>query len=372
MKRKINKKKNQSLLIVFSNLGLGGVQKKIIDIVNTLAKSNPDLSIYILLRRYDDFDLSGKIQNNNVTILNYTDWLKVKTPFLFIFYLIYQTFHFNPKVILSFLSPFSLPAILAKKIFFWRKIRVIVSQDHYTSRSIRDLRYSILNYLGIKLLYPAADYIIAPSLQVKKDLIENYLLREEKIKIIQNWTSFADKKIKKLKQSYDLIYVGRLERIKRIDFFLRAVAEIKKRRKDVTFCIIGDGMDRKRLENLSKKLGIKNNVFFLGTRKNIEYYLAQSRLFVFNSRFEGFPLSILEAMACGVPVLSRSFVGASEVLKDYDNSFIFNSLDSFVEKSLTLINNPSLRNKVVNQAKTDIKSRYSLRNIFSYFRLMRI
>lgn len=360
------------LFIVFSNLGLGGVQKKIVDIVNLLAKTQPNLPIYILLRRRNDFDLGNKIKNRRVEIINYTDWARVKTPFFFTFFLLYQVWQLKPEAILSFLSPFSLPAVLAKLAFFWRKTKVVINEDHYTSGIVPLLRYSKLNRWGIKLFYPKADLIISPTRAAKKDLVDNFGVPEEKIKIVPNWTHFANRRITKVPPKYDLIYAGRLERPKRIDFLLRGIVEMKKAKEDIRLCLLGDGKEKVRLENFAKRKGIKDNVDFGGARQDVENFLAKSRLFVCTSQFgaEGFPLAILEAMAIGVPILAFRFAGVEDVIKDGESGFIFNSFKELIKKTLWLLENQAERKAAAKQAKAIVKKDHSLKNANDYLQAL--
>lgn len=360
------------LFIVFSNLGLGGIQKKIVDIVNLLANVRPSLPIYILLRRRDDFDLGGKIKNKQVVIINYTDWARVKTPFFFTFFLLYQVWRLKPKAILSFLSPFSLPAVLTKLAFFWRKTKVVINEDHYTSGIVPLLRYSKLNHWGIKIFYPQADLVISPTRKAKIDLVDNFGVTEEKIKIVPNWTHFANRRITKVPKKYDLIYAGRLEKPKRVDFLLRGIVEMKKSKEDIKLCLLGDGKEKMRLEDFARRKGIKDNVDFWGTRQDVENFLAKSRLFVCAPQFgaEGFPLAILEAMAMGVPILTFRFAGVEDVIKDGENGFIFNSSRELIKKTLWLLKNPAERKAAAKRAKAIVKKNHSLKNANDYLQAL--
>jgi len=356
------------LFIVFSNLGLGGIQKKIVDITNALLKSNPDLPIYILLRRSDFFDLSDEIKNPNVTILIYSDWAKVKTPLFFTFFVLYQVWRLFPRAILSFLSAFSIPSILAKLVFFWRRIVVIVNEDHYTSGIVPHLRYSTLNHFGIQFLYPHADLIISPTRSAKHDLVVHYGVPADKVKLVPNWSRYAYNKIKNTRKIYDLIYAGRLSKTKRVHLLLKGVARIKKLKKDISLSILGDGEERNALESLAGKLGIVDNVIFMGAKRDVSVYLVKSKIFVCYSQFgaEGFPLAILEAMAMGLPVLTYKFAGATDVIANGKNGYLFHTMDEFVKKALRLLVYPRERQAIAHMAKKEAKLHYSVSNVCEY------
>ena len=113
--------------------------------------------------------------------------------------------------------------------------------------------------------------------------------------------------IKPNKKTSDLIYAGRLLSHKNIDVFLQAIAEIKKENKKIKAIIIGDGPEKKNLERLTTKLKLNNNVKFLGnvpTDTEVYSLIKSSKVFVFPSSREGFGVVVIEAFACGVPVIT--------------------------------------------------------------------
>src|SRR5262249_40122941 len=97
------------------------------------------------------------------------------------------------------------------------------------------------------------------------------------------------------------IIVARLDRMKGHDVLLKALA----RRPDpCPMLIVGDGSERGALEGLASELGVRDSVRFLGFRKDVPDLLAASDFFVLPSRTEGLPLSVLEAMAHGLPSIA--------------------------------------------------------------------
>jgi glycosyltransferase involved in cell wall biosynthesis len=108
--------------------------------------------------------------------------------------------------------------------------------------------------------------------------------------------------------------VGRLTEIKDHDFFLRLFAAWEK--KDAIAHVIGDGHLRPALEQQARELGIADRVRFLGTRNDPEVFYREADLLVHTSRNEGTPLTILEAMAAGVPVLATAVGGVPDLLAD--------------------------------------------------------
>jgi alpha-1,3-mannosyltransferase len=106
------------------------------------------------------------------------------------------------------------------------------------------------------------------------------------------------------------IFVGRMSRNKRIDNLIRTIAEINGLGRDATLVVIGEDWEGQRtwLEGLAKSLGIGKNVIFAGriSRPSILQYFERAQFFVSASEYEGFGISVLEAMAAGLPVVVNS------------------------------------------------------------------
>ena len=91
---------------------------------------------------------------------------------------------------------------------------------------------------------------------------------------------------------------------------------------DSKLLILGQGEDRVSLEKLTHKLGIQKKVFFLGFQKNPYKYMAASDIFVLSSFWEGFANVVIEAMACGIPVISTRCYGPEEIITGGRNGIL--------------------------------------------------
>ena len=109
-----------------------------------------------------------------------------------------------------------------------------------------------------------------------------------------------------------VLTVARLDAQKGVAYLLDAAAEVP----DAIFVIAGEGPERATLEARASALGIAHRVRFLGHRRDVPPLLAIADLFVLPSLWEGLPLSVLEAMAAGVPVVATRIGGTDELVRD--------------------------------------------------------
>ncbi len=114
-----------------------------------------------------------------------------------------------------------------------------------------------------------------------------------------------------------LLAIGKLIPQKGFDLAIEAFAQVAHNHPDWTLTILGEGEMRSTLENLCVKFGLEDRVFMPGVVKNVDAHLRKADIFVLSSRFEGFPVTLCEAMACGVPVIaSNCLSGPREILHD--------------------------------------------------------
>lgn len=201
----------------------------------------------------------------------------------------------------------------------------IVSVRNHMSTKFSGGLSSIFWNFTIKYLYPRADKIIAVSEEIKKDLVTNYGIDENKIQVIYN--SYPIKKIEEqskvdLEEKYKSIFdkpvvitAGRLCKQKGQWNIIRAFSKVKESVKDAQLVIMGRGEYEEDLVNLSKKLTLENDIHFIGFQDNPFKFISKSKVFVMSSYHEGFPNSLAEAMCCEVPIISTDCLsGPREIL----------------------------------------------------------
>jgi len=111
--------------------------------------------------------------------------------------------------------------------------------------------------------------------------------------------------------------MGRLVESKQFDLLICAFAQCQPRHPDWRLVILGEGPERPSLESLARELGLGDRFMLPGAVRNPGPVLAQAQLFALTSRYEGFPMSLVEAMACGLPAVCTDYpAGPGEIISD--------------------------------------------------------
>lgn len=131
--------------------------------------------------------------------------------------------------------------------------------------------------------------------------------------------------------------------------------------KEINFYIMGNGKFLNIIKNESKKYKIK--IFFLGFIKNPIEILKNGDIFLYYSYKDSFSISILEAMACGLPVITNEFGAANEIIKNGYDGFVVENHDEFIKRIHEIIKNLKLRKKMGKRAKEKIESKFNWNNI---------
>ena len=124
------------------------------------------------------------------------------------------------------------------------------------------------------------------------------------------------------KKEYDLVFVGRLTEVKRVDTFLRAVLVVRQSLPTVKAMIIGDGPLIHDLEALTSELGISDNISFLGHCDNVELLIPKARIFVLTSDSEGLSQAMIQAMLCGLPAVASDVGDLNELIDENENGYL--------------------------------------------------
>jgi glycosyltransferase involved in cell wall biosynthesis len=231
----------------------------------------------------------------------------------------------RPRVLVAHLSHINLLAAMAIRLAGTNTRLVVV--EHGILSPVRSfLRKEWWVQWGMKKCYPSAAAIVAVSKNAARDIALHLGLPEEKIRNIYN-PVVTGELLRQAEMSLSHPWFGKKEApvilgagrlVKEKDFvtLIAAVAEVRKRR-PVRLVILGEGEEREALESLVLRLGMQEVVWMPGFVDNPYAYMASSDVFVLSSRREGLGNVLIEAMACGCPVIATDCPGGPrEILED--------------------------------------------------------
>lgn len=156
--------------------------------------------------------------------------------------------------------------------------------------------------------------------------------------------------------------VGRLSPQKGFDILLNAMTDVLEQIPHARLAIAGEGPEEAKLKTQCQNLGIETQVDFLGMRTDIPSLLQAFDLFVLPSRYESFPISILEVMAASKPIVSTRVDGIPESVSEDETGLLVppENAEALATAIITLLKDPALRAKMSTQARTRVESFFSL------------
>jgi len=247
----------------------------------------------------------------------------------------------------------------------------VISTCHgFISNDLQLKLYNRLDHFVLRF----SQRIIAVSQGIKSDLIKSGI-KESRTRLIQNAVGvsysdelFAQNRFAK-RQKYSIAekdfvvgYIGRLSEEKGIRYLIEAIALQVRSAFPVKLLIIGEGPQRKELEEFVEKENIKRNVIFAGFQNDIGDWLPAMDVFALPSLTEGTPMSLLEAMAYGIPVIASAVGGVPQVIDSGEEGILVSAgkPQDLSDAILLLYKDIALRERFSEAAKKKIKLKYNI------------
>jgi glycosyltransferase involved in cell wall biosynthesis len=295
------------ILFVIPSLETGGSERVLVTLIRNLDPKQFDLSLAILGR-------NGPFGNDLPPHVTSFD-LKVQRVRYAAFSILRLVNDTRPDIVFSFGSHLNF-LISAIKALFPKKTRLII-REGTMPREIGTLSRKSWFTTIYRLLYNRSDVVICQSDAMKKSLTQHYGVRVGKICQVYNPVD-----LRKIDHdagsvspfppkdgSLNILAVGRLELVKRFDLLIREFSRFRTIHTQARLWILGDGSQMSILKQLSSDLGVGNVVNFMGLQSNPYAWMKHADLFVICSAYEGLPNVLLEAIACGCPVLATDSPG---------------------------------------------------------------
>lgn len=238
------------------------------------------------------------------------------------------------------------------------------------------LRHGFVNYFNKRQLfrsifYRFSKYIIANSSQGYK---ANKLKINNSRFILYNGVDpkfiecYQNKDYKK-NDLIQLLSVSRLHPIKDYETILKALRiVVDKSKSKIKYKIVGDGPNYNKIKSLINTLKLAEYVDLVGKTAKVEYLYENADLFIHSSKSEGCPNVVLEAMACGVPVLATNTGGTPEIINhNTGRLFEYKDVANLANMILELIENETLRDELVINAHNYILKNHTYKNLANKF-----
>ncbi|NMC36491.1 glycosyltransferase [Candidatus Beckwithbacteria bacterium] len=196
--------------------------------------------------------------------------------------------------------------------------------------------------------------MITVSESSKKDMIKIGLGKKHQIAIINPGVTVCSPKNSKKTSYPSILYLGRLKAYKSIDTLIEAMVEIKQKQPKAKLTIAGFGEHKKQLKKLVKKLHLQDTVSFVGKVSEEAKYklLTESWVFAYPSSMEGWGISVIEANACGTPVVAANVPGLRDSVSNPHTGYLVPHGDSgaFAQKITQLLTKKKLRTRMEQEA----------------------
>ena len=329
----------------------GGTERVLSIIANELSKQKNKFNIYILSITNENntsyFRLEKEIKNNR--ILKSKDVNFKKQYFQVVKGIRHYIKENNIDILIDvevIASLFSIPATRFTKT-------KLISWEHF---NFYEDNGSHLRIYARKLAARFSNCIITLTEHDKQNYLNNLDIKG-KVEYIYNPIEEVDDIECNIK-SKQIISVGRLTYQKGFDMLCDVAKVVLKDNKGWKWLILGDGEDKDKLRSKIKEYGLENKLILKGNVSNVEEYYKNSSLYVMTSRFEGLPMTLLEAKTYKLPIVSfNCLTDPSEIVKNNINGYLINpeNVEAMSNKLNILMNDENKLKEFSNNAQIDIE-----------------
>lgn len=234
-----------------------------------------------------------------------------------------------------------------------------------------------------RALLRRGDRVVAVGDAVRRALVANEGIAERRIDVIYNGTPLerfemlpapgeARRALGIAPEDFVALQVARLDRIKDHATSLRAMARLRRELPQAKLLLTGDGPEREALARLTNELQLQDTVAFLGMRRDVPNLLAAADVFLLSSVSEGIPVTVIEAMAAGVPVVSTDVGGVPEVIQHGDTGLLCSAGDAaaLAAHLSTIHRDRSLASALASNAKQRVKESFSEQAMMEYYQTL--
>jgi glycosyltransferase involved in cell wall biosynthesis len=352
--------KKVKVATIIPTLDTGGAEKLAIDLVSNVNTEKFEVILISLFPQKNSiYEVIASERGIRVIYLNKRPGLD-----LFTFFELWKTLQkFKPDVVHThiYTSTYVWPWMMCHKKAKWvHTVHSVASKELYSFH--KPIMTTV--YKSYRNFAP-----VAISNYIKQSVLEEYQVPESRINLVYNGIDlkfFNPSETKKNKDSTDMefICVARLNPVKNHKLLLNAFYELLKVFPQSRLTLVGEGELRPELEKIIIHLKIQDNVDIIGETNDVRYYLTKADIFILTSKYEGLPLSILESMAVGLPIIATEVGGIPDIVKNEINGVLVESEDvsSLSNAMIRIVKDFTFRKRVSLQNKMDAK-KYDLSSV---------
>lgn len=203
------------------------------------------------------------------------------------------------------------------------------------------------------LFYRYAHVIpVALSREIQKTICEEYQLEERRVPIVFNGEDLSKFKVKdsyKKNGRLKLLHIGRFMEVKNHHFMIAEIIELLKQGYLIEAFFVGENRNYigDECKRMVEKIGFEEYIHFEGVQADVSRYLYDADVFVLPSKYEGVPMTIIEAMACGLPIIATDVGGISDMLSDQESAILIkNDGMGFRKAIIELYSDENKRRKI--------------------------
>ncbi|QXM06680.1 glycosyltransferase family 4 protein [Crassaminicella indica] len=336
----------------------GGAERVLATIANALSNKSYNIKIITFNQEKSFYKLNDNVQIISLGLSKSKNYVYRKIqPLLYMGKFRKIIKKISPNVIITL----GIDGVIFKMIallFFNRKIKKIAWEHN----SYFQPTYKILNFLRT-FVYKYLDKVFV--LNTTDGQVYKKLFGEEKICIMPNPVPWESTKVSNLSERV-IVAVGRYQDVKGFDFLIKAFKDVVNTCPEWKLKIFGkDEGDKEKLSNLVRKLRLEENVELNDVKSDIKEAYLNSSIYVMSSKFECFPMVLLEAKECGLPIVSFDCPsGPRDLVEDGEDGYLarYLDIDDLSKKIKKLTTDQETRIKFGKKAKVNVE-KYKLKEI---------
>lgn len=192
---------------------------------------------------------------------------------------------------------------------------------------------------------------------VQDSVMERYGLSVSQTPVIFNGTDLSRCVVKSSYHTdgiFNFVHIGRLSEQKNHRGLIEAAAILRDRNCSFKIHLVGEGILEQEIRDMVKTMKLDDNIVFCGLQNNVYPYLAKADAFILPSLYEGLPVTLTEAMGCGLPIIATKVGGIPDMIEDMESGILTDTTpESFAEAMHLIIGDETLRQKIGRNAFKD-------------------